>query len=125
MVIVQRMAGRLLILLVGPLMGCYSMQDEHALVLDSVSQLPVQRVSISKKPVRLPFEWGFPLPQISTAVTDRQGRAILRVPKNHTFFVIAVGSNGYELDLKANEPTTRPAGVDVIYYVRLRTPAAE
>ncbi len=118
----------LLALLVLP--GCYSMQTERVLVLDSASQTPVAGVHVYKKPTRglsSMFDLGErlrPLPGAAEGVSDANGMLELRVPRDHRSFLLGVGSDDYEHDMSASEPTTRPADVDVVYQVRRRQAAA-
>ena len=119
----------LALLAIFSLSGCYSMQTERVLVLDSASQTPVPGVHVYKKPTRgllSMFDLGArlrPLPGAAEGVSDDQGMLELRVPRDHRSFLLGVGSEDYEYDMFASEPTTRPADVDVVYQVRRRPPA--
>ena len=114
------------------LVGCYSMETQRVLVLDSNSKAPVAGVRVYKKPVGglheafNPIPRLRPLPRAAEGVSDHNGLLSLRVPRNHRTFMYYVGSEDYEGDAWADvqtattKPATRPAGVDAIYYVRRR-----
>ena len=108
------------------LFGCDSIQTRRVLVLDSTSKTPVAGVRVYQKPTRGPeslFDpWSRlrPLPPPAEGVSDASGRLDLRVPRDHTWFLFGAGSDDYEYDWSAAEPTTRPADVDIVYQVRRR-----
>ena len=120
----------LALLVIFLLAGCYSMQTERVLVLDSASHTPVAGVRVFKKPVHglfSMFDLGSrlrPLPGAAEGVSDENGMLALRVPRDQWEFLLDVGSDDYEYDLLAREPTTRPAHVDAVYQVRPRLTTA-
>jgi hypothetical protein len=123
----MRHVGLLAIFFLG---GCYSMQSERVLVIDSTTMQPVAGVRISEEPTRGLSamvdlcEQLRPLPPATAGVSDAKGRLVLSVPVEQCPFILEIGSEDYRWDVMAREPKTKPIDVDTIYQVHRRRPVA-